>query len=73
MSSKVYDPRADFPVYCHYDGKRLLDGEDGVSFFYDEKTGQKKRYVRYSRYCPDWQIDRSKHTEYYGQTHNENV
>lgn len=69
----IEDKRKGFPVYCKNDGKLLLDGEGEISFYFGEKTGRKMKRFRYSRYCADWNIERSRHTEYYGLIVNEYV
>lgn len=57
----------EIPKFCKFDGKILLESNETVDTFFDEKSGLKKKKVKYFRYCPDWKTNRPIHTEYWGR------
>ena len=64
--SKVVNHWAGFPKYCKFDGKELTKTRRVLKAGYNEYTGRKDEFVVYGSFCPDWQNETDKHTNYWG-------
>ena len=63
--TKAWSEPKHWPKFCRFDGKPLLLVEQEERRDHDERTGKLISHRRRIKFCPDWQQQRERHTEFF--------